>query len=40
MLDIPARTANDLRRNVVFEQIERQSELHAATADEPGGDRS
>ncbi len=28
MLDIPARTANDLRRNVVFEQIERQSELH------------
>jgi hypothetical protein len=25
MLDIPARTANDLRRNVVFEQIERQA---------------
>jgi hypothetical protein len=26
MLDIPARTANDLRRNVVFEQVERQRE--------------
>jgi hypothetical protein len=26
MLDIPARTANDLRRNVVFEQAERQNE--------------
>jgi hypothetical protein len=26
MLDIPARTANDLRRNVVFEQVERQNE--------------
>ena len=26
MLDIPARTANDLRRSVVFEQIERQRE--------------
>lgn len=25
VLDIPARTANDLRRNVVFEQIERQA---------------
>lgn len=33
MLDIPARTANDLRRNVVFEQIARQSELHES-ADE------
>jgi hypothetical protein len=24
MLDVPARTANDLRRGVVFEQVERQ----------------
>jgi len=29
MLDIPARTANDLRRNVVFEQIERQTDVDA-----------
>lgn len=28
MLEIPARTANDLRRNVVFEQVERQSDHH------------
>jgi len=40
MLDIPARTANDLRRNVVFEQIERQAELQQALADEPGGERA
>lgn len=40
MLDIPARTANDLRRNVVFEQIERQSELHGTPADESVGERS
>ncbi|WP_017936247.1 PilZ domain-containing protein [Nocardioides sp. Iso805N] len=26
MLDIPPRTANDIRRNVVFEQVERQHE--------------
>ena len=25
MLDIPARTANDLRRSVVYEQVERQT---------------
>jgi hypothetical protein len=34
MLDIPARTANDLRRTVVFAQLQRQADLEATATDE------
>ncbi|WGL50537.1 PilZ domain-containing protein [Nocardioides sp. BP30] len=33
MLDIPPRTANDIRRNVVFEQVERQRVRDASRRD-------